>query len=108
MAIAAKVIDYLEVSKAAPFRCVVVEHDWPEYEPTWQAIEKRMNAGGYFEQMKQSSAELAGCSLSREDWKAVVAAVCIDIFTDYDESEVRQMTPAIQRAWEVGKELKRA
>ena len=23
--------------------CVVVEQDWPEYEPTWQAIEKRMN-----------------------------------------------------------------
>lgn len=22
--------------------CVVVEKDWPEYEPTWQAIEKRM------------------------------------------------------------------
>ena len=23
-------------------RCVVVESDWPEYEPTWQAIERRM------------------------------------------------------------------
>lgn len=22
--------------------CVVVERDWPEYEPTWKAIEKRM------------------------------------------------------------------
>jgi hypothetical protein len=21
-----------------------VEHDWPEYEPTWQAIEARMDA----------------------------------------------------------------
>ena len=25
-----------------PLKAVVVEHDWPEYEPTWQAIEKRM------------------------------------------------------------------
>lgn len=25
-----------------PLKVVVVEHDWPEYEPTWQAIEKRM------------------------------------------------------------------
>lgn len=25
-----------------PLQCVVVEHDWPEYEPTWQAIEDRM------------------------------------------------------------------
>jgi len=24
--------------------CVVVESDWPEYEPTWKAIEKRMSA----------------------------------------------------------------
>jgi len=23
-------------------KCVVVEADWPEYEPTWQAIEDRM------------------------------------------------------------------
>jgi len=27
----------------ARLRCVVVEHDWPEYEPTWEAIERRMN-----------------------------------------------------------------
>ncbi|THF64354.1 hypothetical protein [Pseudothauera rhizosphaerae] len=25
-------------------QCVVVEHDWPEYEPTWTAIEARMTA----------------------------------------------------------------
>lgn len=23
-------------------KCVVVEHDWPEYAPTWAAIEKRV------------------------------------------------------------------
>ena len=22
-------------------KCVVIEHDWPEYEPTWKAIEAR-------------------------------------------------------------------
>lgn len=27
-----------------PLQCVVVESDWPEYEPTWAAIEKRMAA----------------------------------------------------------------
>lgn len=26
-----------------PLECVVVEKDWPEYEPTWQAIEARAN-----------------------------------------------------------------
>lgn len=26
-----------------PIDCVVVESDWPEYEPTWAAIEARVN-----------------------------------------------------------------
>jgi len=25
-----------------PLECVVVESDWPEYEPTWEAIKQRM------------------------------------------------------------------
>ena len=30
-------------SKPLPFvDCVVVEKDWPEYEPTWQAIQTRV------------------------------------------------------------------
>lgn len=28
-----------------PLVCVVVEWDWPEYEPTWQAIERRVDGG---------------------------------------------------------------
>lgn len=27
-----------------PFNAVVVEQDWPEFEPTWEAIEARMTA----------------------------------------------------------------
>ena len=27
-----------------PLCCVVVESDWPEYEPTWDAIEKRVDS----------------------------------------------------------------
>ena len=27
----------------ATFNAVVVEQDWPEFEPTWEAIETRMN-----------------------------------------------------------------
>lgn len=26
-----------------PLECVVVESDWPEYEPTWKAIKRRMS-----------------------------------------------------------------
>jgi hypothetical protein len=25
-----------------PMECVVIESDWPEYEPAWQMIEQRM------------------------------------------------------------------
>lgn len=43
----------------SPLECVVVERDWPEYEPTWAAIQRRMEghilpalgsplAGGFF------------------------------------------------------------
>ncbi len=28
-----------------PLDCVVVEHDWPEYEPTWAAIAARVDGG---------------------------------------------------------------
>lgn len=27
-----------------PLECVVVESDWPEYEPTWKAIQERVEA----------------------------------------------------------------
>lgn len=30
--------------KGKALKCVVVEEDWPEYESTWQAIEKRVDA----------------------------------------------------------------
>lgn len=31
-----------EEAGKAPLECVVVEADWPEYEPTWKAIQARM------------------------------------------------------------------
>jgi hypothetical protein len=33
-----------EQAGKSPLTCVVVEHDWPEYEPTWRAIEARVSA----------------------------------------------------------------
>lgn len=40
--LAGKVHDYRLGEGKAPLECVVVESDWPEYEPTWNAIEKRV------------------------------------------------------------------
>ena len=31
----------------APFNAVVIEQDWPEFEPTWAAIEARMTPNSY-------------------------------------------------------------
>lgn len=37
-----KVAYFRERNGKPPLECVVVESDWPEYEPTWQAIRMRM------------------------------------------------------------------
>jgi hypothetical protein len=38
-----KVIDFgRELDNRGPLECVCVEQDWPEFEPTWKAIEARM------------------------------------------------------------------
>ena len=43
--IAAKIHKYrTDIMDKDPLHCVVVEKDWPEYEPTWKAIEDRMRA----------------------------------------------------------------
>lgn len=30
-----------------PLECVVVESDWPEYEPTWEAIQARVEGASH-------------------------------------------------------------
>ena len=39
-----KVESYRDSIGKSLMKCVVVEQDWPEYEPTWQAIEKRVDS----------------------------------------------------------------
>lgn len=34
------------VLRVEPVECVVVEHDWPEYEPVWQMLEARVTGAG--------------------------------------------------------------
>ncbi len=38
-----KVHQYRESVDKPKFECVVVEKDWPEYTPTWNAIANRVN-----------------------------------------------------------------
>lgn len=42
--IASNIRDGITFDGKEPLQCVVVEHDWPEYEQTWAAIEARMKA----------------------------------------------------------------
>ena len=41
-----KIMDYRARLGKPPLICAVVESDWPEYEPTWNAIENRMVKAG--------------------------------------------------------------
>ena len=43
-AICDKVTEHRVRRGASMMDCVVVEHDWPEYEPTWAAIERRVDS----------------------------------------------------------------
>lgn len=36
--------EYRDSKNKASLEAVVVESDWPEYEPTWKAIEERVSA----------------------------------------------------------------
>lgn len=38
-----KILAHRQKRGKVPLQCVVVEHDWPEFEPTWKAIEERMS-----------------------------------------------------------------
>jgi hypothetical protein len=42
LALSSKIHRVRQTEGKAPFNAVVVEQDWPEYEPTWAAIEARM------------------------------------------------------------------
>lgn len=37
-----KIVEWRMDAGKGHLECVVVEADWPEYEPTWAAIEKRV------------------------------------------------------------------
>lgn len=38
-----KVYNWQRANDKPRFECVVIEHDWPEYEPVWEAIESRVD-----------------------------------------------------------------
>jgi len=40
-----------------------------------------------------------------EDLKTLAGLYCIDIYNDFDEVEIKTYSPAIQKAWEIGRDL---
>lgn len=59
-----------------PLECVVIESDWPEYGPTWKAIEARMT-GSPEESAVQTAARIMNIELIRErdDLRARIEAM---------------------------------
>lgn len=49
-----KIARYREKRSAMPLECIVVEHDWPEYEPVWRAIEQRVDGPKQLPPMNKS------------------------------------------------------
>lgn len=58
-AICAKVDQYRANAGKPDLVCAVVEKDWPEYEPTWKAIEQRVTVAaereGYSQMLQATS-----------------------------------------------------
>ncbi len=50
-----RVEDYRRANGKPDLECVVVERDWPEYEPTWLAIERRVDEGAPVMEFDQGS-----------------------------------------------------
>lgn len=63
--IQARVAEHRTAIGKPRLECVVVEKDWPEYEPTWKAIEMRMT-GSLKESAVQTAARVMNIELIRE------------------------------------------
>jgi hypothetical protein len=79
--------EYLDDIGAHTIRAVVVEEDWPEYEPVWQMIEARVSGGAapqpdasaLVEAVKRAAKNadvaLGGVLLHATDWLALMDAL---------------------------------
>lgn len=65
-----KVLAHRNRAGKAPLRCVVVEHDWPEYGPTWQALAARVD--GTSGQTQEEPQSMAWPELSAEEMTALL------------------------------------
>lgn len=75
-----------EESGKAPLNCVVVESDWPEYEPTWDAIQRRVEGRPTREEeLNAKVQEWQNLACEAQDEK------------ESAEQEVRRLRDAVQR-----------
>jgi len=94
-AVCAKVDQHRRDAGKLDLECVVVEKDWPEYEPTWQAIERRVlaasRAGNCFERFGAflahiSSRKATGCKTGAP----ALDAGLVDELVDSDDGAGRE------------------
>jgi hypothetical protein len=77
-----------------PLICCVVEQDWPEYEPTWQAIEERVTGGTAGGARDMEVERLRGLILLQQAFDALEATTDSDIDFFEDEEEEAEAAPA--------------
>ena len=65
----------------SPLECVIVEHDWPEYDYVWKAIKHRMETGECL--FEQQQARIA--KLENNLTPAVIKEAITDCFNGYED-----------------------
>jgi NTP pyrophosphatase (non-canonical NTP hydrolase) len=78
-----------------PLKCLVIESDWPEYEPTWKAIEARMTGNPLSSPLASIGEEIHANKIAHgwkvttmDDWKDPheIGAVLMLIVTEVAEA----------------------
>jgi hypothetical protein len=82
--------------------CVVVESDWPEYEPTWRAIEARASnpaaISGQIDRLEAAEKNLSCCRAEREEAAALFLSVKTKLIAERDalQDKVGQVIKRLQ------------
>lgn len=87
-----KVEKYRGESGKRQFECVVVESDWPEYEPTWKSIEQRITNSKVKEKAQPQAPE-GYRIVSMEDRERCEYPVDCDVMYDYPENKGGSIHP---------------
>ncbi|QDR69269.1 MULTISPECIES: hypothetical protein [Pseudomonas] len=79
--------DVIRLNDIPTVDAVVVEADWPEYEPTWSAIERRVTGGEWNGEGLPPVGTLVEASFACEDFEKWHDGVCVAVGEDPEGRE---------------------